>query len=125
MARPRVERLEALELLYHLRLLLTETTWTSGAVARDEVGEAIHPLHDRAVAWCLLGAIGRVSWAGVEDAARCELRYDTLVQTLIAVEPCLFVRSLPTYNDQEGVEAVRSLVDIAIGAVEFQVRGKT
>lgn len=38
-------------------LLCVEQTWTRGAEARTPTGEAVHAEDERAVCWCLLGAI--------------------------------------------------------------------
>lgn len=43
-------------------LLSGPSAWTQGGNARAADGETVHAFSDRAVCWCLVGAIRKVCW---------------------------------------------------------------
>ena len=45
-----------------LEIFHSAANWTQGVNARDKYGEAVYPLNDHAVCWCLEGAIYKAIW---------------------------------------------------------------
>lgn len=41
-------------------LLQDEKHWTQGVMARDDAGKSVWPTDEKAVQWCMLGAIDRI-----------------------------------------------------------------
>jgi hypothetical protein len=108
---------ELLRMLYDVRRLIADQGWTAGALARDRDDSPVHPLHNHAERFCLLGAVGRVAWKTDLPELR-EARYTSLVQVLEDVEPSLAVRGLAGMNDVEGQLTVLRIVDRAIGVLQ-------
>lgn len=108
---------EVLLMLRQLDKLLSGEGWTREALARNFRGEPLHPLDPRARQWCLLGGCTRVAWKDPEPARR-EERLQALTGALVAVEPAMFFRTLPVYNDQEGKDVIMKVIYRAIEVQE-------
>jgi len=82
------------QVLRFARALLA-TGWSQGAQARDEHGEAVDPLDERAESWSLTGAIKTV----VNDAGDQTQETERLARTALAVMLAIRVEQLEAWND--------------------------
>ena len=92
--------MELLQLLKDAREILTPNgAWTTGASARDILTRPDHSVSDRAVSWCMTGALYRVQQT--KDLSR-----EVFDQALIALGQETWrsapLYSLSSWNDQEG-----------------------
>lgn len=100
-----------LDVLQQTRDLLSDPgRWTRGSFARDADLSTVSVNDDRACAWCLQGALARVTnW---------DERYLAAQHALVSLIPLddrdRPVHHLPSLNDQVGHAAVLALLDEAI-----------
>lgn len=74
---------EKLQAIYSL--LENEKRWTTHAEARDAAGELVDPKSEKAVCWCLLGAIRKVSNTTDERVALLVVLDNRLGQSLMTL----------------------------------------
>ena len=105
---------------------LIERGWTQGASARNKSGHVVAAIAVRAVCWCPLGAIRRVTY-GLHHAASLELDLRHRVSHAIPdAEPdwtdglCTYPKSIAGWNDKQATtqDDVLSAFTKAIHAAE-------
>lgn len=87
--------------------LSTPTKWARGASARDKHGIKCHPTQERAVCWCLLGALGLAGEPGGDRLNAALILHDVLPEEF---------NTIPQFNDAKKTTHadVLSVLDKAI-----------